>query len=467
MTSGDHSATSNATFEWLLTARAAMATVTASLADAPFSPAVEAIDQFRNELTAVESLLIAKREEAGHSKRSTEGIIKKSGGVSKSEAKKRTSRGSAIKKNPKLAKKLTDGDLSTEQIDVLADAADKTDGAAARDDKLIDELSGANPDIGRGIARRFVEDHNTPNDRNTRYEKQRAWRKVSKGRSESGNAQVIIEGDDETVDGMFRSLRRRADAMYRKDGGRDVPHSKHPRTHNQRMFDAAAEKLAAEDIPSTRPSSDSGPASDSDAPRRMHSTQPQRRSGERPTMVFTTKLTDITDDPELLAQWEAELISTGIVPTAVASYYRCISEFAGIILNGKGDPLWKGRSTRRATPEQWVALVVRDLGCIRCGADAHVCQAHHLVPFSAPAKGETNIDEMVLLCTDCHTWVHETDQTIVWDPGTGTWQYRNARWEERAAKRPGWSKPGAGRSERPPPKRQSSTAERYRTQRLL
>ena len=95
MTSGDHSTTSNTTLEWLLNARTAMATVTKSLADAPFSPAIETIDQFRNELTTIESLLIAKREQAGHSKRPTEGLVKQSGGASKNEAKKRTSRGSA------------------------------------------------------------------------------------------------------------------------------------------------------------------------------------------------------------------------------------------------------------------------------------------------------------------------------------------------------------------------------------
>ena len=87
MTSGDRSTTSsNATFEWLATANAAMSEVVASLIDAPFSPAIEAIDHFRDELNAVEALRIAKRSQEGHSKRSTEGVIKRSGGVSKAEA---------------------------------------------------------------------------------------------------------------------------------------------------------------------------------------------------------------------------------------------------------------------------------------------------------------------------------------------------------------------------------------------
>ena len=38
---------------------------------------------------------------------------------------------------------------------------------------------------------------------------------------------------------------------------------------------------------------------------------------------------------------------------------------------------------------------------------------------------------MVLLRVDCHHWIHETNTTIIWNPGTSTWQYRNARWENK------------------------------------
>ena len=58
------------------------------------------------------------------------GFIKQSGGISKAEAKKRTSRAAAINTNPALAKKLTNGDISTEQLDNVAEAADKTGGEA-------------------------------------------------------------------------------------------------------------------------------------------------------------------------------------------------------------------------------------------------------------------------------------------------------------------------------------------------
>ena len=436
MTSGSRSAnSSSAVFDWQLTVNTAMEKVVASLADAPFAPGIEAIDNCRNELAAVEALLIARRTQQGHSSRSTEGIIKQSGAISKNEAKKRTSRAAAINTNPTLAKKLTTGDISTEQLDNLAEAADKTGGDAAKDTKLITKLSSANPDVGKAIVREYVEEHKSQGDRDAKHRWQRERRKVYKGQTRSGMAYLMIEGDDHTVDGMLRSLKRRANAMYQSDGGRDVPSAKHDRTIDQRLFDAAAEKLAG-----------AGPV-DQEPPcstRSSTPTQQRRRSSERPTAVLSGKLSEVSDDPELVAQWKAELIGTGIVPTAVASYYRCISDFAGMLLDEDGSVLWKGRSVRLATPEQWTALVIRDRGCVRCAAHVDVCDAHHVIPSGAPAKGETNIDNLVLLCSDCHHWVHETDKTMFWNPATGTWQYRNARWEERSPKR----RP----EQRPPPR---------------
>lgn len=439
MTSGDRSTTSsNATFEWLATANAAMSEVVASLIDAPFSPAIEAIDHFRDELNAVEALRIAKRSQEGHSKRSTEGVIKRSGGVSKAEAKKRTTRAAAVEKNPGLAKKLCNGEMSTEQVDLVADASEKTDGAAANDDQFIDDVSNSNPDLGKATVRKYVEDHTDGQaTRNERYARQRAKRKAYKERTAYGMSRLVIEGDDESVDAMFGSLRKRADGMYRADGGRDVPNADHDRTNAQRLFDAANEKLTGQTDNSQTDNSQAAAPSTATSDERQQQAcpaQPANRPGERPTMVFTGKLSDLSDDPEQLAAWEAELIGTGIVPTPVASYYRCISDFAGQLMNDKGEVLWKGRSVRRATPGQWVSLVIRDRGCVRCGAEATTCEAHHLLPFNAPAKGESNVDNMALLCVDCHHWVHEADKTMVWDSNSGSWAYRQARWEERAPK---------------------------------
>jgi hypothetical protein len=85
---------------WRVAADAAMTTVATVLTDAPFGPAADAIQDYRDTLAAVEALLIAQRKKAGHSDRANEGIIKNSGRVSKGEAKRRTRRADAVEKKP-------------------------------------------------------------------------------------------------------------------------------------------------------------------------------------------------------------------------------------------------------------------------------------------------------------------------------------------------------------------------------
>ena len=415
------SATESTDGDWLAAASSAMRVVTSSLAKAPFGEAIEQVQTFRGELDSLEALLVAQRSQAGFSNTSTETIMKRSGQVSKGEARKRTKRSKTVEKNPKLAKKMADGSLSSEKVDLLSEADEKTgdDGAAANDTELIDKLENANPDQGKAIIRDYIDTHQSQSQRNSRYEQQRRRRRVWKEERRNGMSRLVIEGDDESVGQILAGIEKGADALYRADGGRDVPSHKHPRSNKQRLFDAAHDLLTG---------AAGNPAS-------AGASSNCNRRTQRPTMVFTGKLSEITDDPAVLAEWKAELIGTGIVPTPVASYFGCISDFAAVLLDENGDPLWKGRTTRHATPGQWAALIVRDRGCVQCGAHHTRCQAHHQMPWTAPAKGKTNIDELVLLCVDCHQRLHELNHTIFKDD-TGRWKTRPATWAETPANGP-------------------------------
>lgn len=434
---GANSASSNTTDTgaadpWRAAADSAMAVVASALTHAPFGPATDAIQDYRDTLAGIEALLLAQRKKSGHSDRANEGIMKNSGRVSKGEAKRRSKRADAVEKNPDLATKLTTGSLSTEKVDLLADASQKTEGAAATDPTLIEKVSNANPDQARAIVRKFVDDHTSAEDRDSRYDRQRRRRKVMKSRSTSGMSTLIFEGDDESIDIAFRKLRKRADAMYKADGGRDVANGKHSRTHDQRMYDAAMEHFGQ-----THP--DSGEASPTaGATPGVAPVTPARanRPDDRPTMVFVGKLSDITDDPQQLLDWECELIGTGRVPQAVADYYRCISDHAAQLVSEDGEVLWHGRSKRAATRGQWIALTVRDGGCTLCGADPSQCQAHHLKPWNAPVKGETNIDELAMVCTDCHHRIHDNKQTLFYDTKLRKWRLRAATPDEIPPERP-------------------------------
>ena len=76
------------------------------------------------------------------------------------------------------------------------------------------------------------------------------------------------------------------------------------------------------------------------------------------------------------------------------------------LFDTKGQPLWLGHKYRHATVGQRVALAARDGGCVGCRAANSFCQAHHVIRWEH--GGPTDIDNLALLCGDCHhRLVHE------------------------------------------------------------
>ncbi len=76
----------------------------------------------------------------------------------------------------------------------------------------------------------------------------------------------------------------------------------------------------------------------------------------------------------------------------------CDARIRPVVLSGTGQPLDVGRSSRSATTPQKHALKIRDGGCAFPGCDIPVqrCTAHHIVFWRH--RGETKIDNLVLLC---------------------------------------------------------------------
>ncbi|WP_428118482.1 HNH endonuclease signature motif containing protein [Candidatus Poriferisodalis sp.] len=70
--------------------------------------------------------------------------------------------------------------------------------------------------------------------------------------------------------------------------------------------------------------------------------------------------------------------------------------------------VWHGRKVRTITDAQWQALVARDRGCALCRAAPAWCEGHHIVPWKAPARGRTDIENLALLCYRCHGELHDT-----------------------------------------------------------
>jgi len=94
----------------------------------------------------------------------------------------------------------------------------------------------------------------------------------------------------------------------------------------------------------------------------------------------------------------------------------CDAEITPIVVDAHGDPLHVGRS-RRSTPTRLrKALNVRDRHCVVRGCDwpPEHCDAHHLKSWLD--GGETNLDQLVLICRPHHVKVHEEGYRLVRGP---------------------------------------------------
>ncbi len=372
--------------------------------DLPTADGVACAGRYQDQLAALEADLLARNLRNGGTDRQNEKLTGASRPTSKREAKKRARRGAAVNQNPDLGTDLADGALGTEQLDVIAEASAKTGGDAANDTELIDEIKNEPPDKATSITKKWLENHNAPDGdgANKRYERQRRLRDVTRFDTEDGLAALLLKGDDETIDEWWTAINAGSKQLYRNDGGRDVPEHKHPRTRRQRLFDAATQLFGSR----TSPSSDGSKS--------------RPRSSPKATIFIWQTLDDY-----IAGNSRATFADGRTVPTAVFDRYRCSAELAAILFDGQGELLYQGRAKRYATPAQIRGLIARDQGCVRCGANASTCEAHHLLPWNAPVTGNSDISNLALVCTDCHHFIHDTHQTL-YRSTDGTWQLRPA-----------------------------------------
>jgi hypothetical protein len=90
--------------------------------------------------------------------------------------------------------------------------------------------------------------------------------------------------------------------------------------------------------------------------------------------------------------------------------------------DAKGVPLQLGRTVRIATPGQTIALAARDRGCSAPGCDRPPswCQRHHVVAWQD--GGETNLDNLTLLCGYHHRTFEARGWTCLMINGRPWWR---------------------------------------------
>lgn len=378
------------------------------------------ITRCRAILDAVESQAIASQINAGVPTRKIEDMLHRSsaGRSSKKTVKKKALRGATVRDNPALGKKMAAGELSDEQVDVIADASAKTGGEAACDTNLISKIAAAPPEQGQKLADEYVRERLSQDDIDTAHERARKRRRVKRYSTDRGTDVLLIEGSPFDIDKIETRIDHLAEQFYRQDGGRDVDITKHRRTRDQRRFDAAHTILSGEGA-------------------QPHAPPTERESAKAPQASWKTTIVIRASLEQAMGTEPSPLtLADGTqLPTAVAERLACGADFVGQIFGADGAILWQGRNTRDATYAQRIALAVRDGGCVRCTAPLSRCVVHHLLPWTSRLQGETNIDEMAMVCNDCHHHIHDNHLTLFQDT-SNVWRLRRATPEEIAPSRP-------------------------------
>jgi Domain of unknown function (DUF222)/HNH endonuclease len=141
------------------------------------------------------------------------------------------------------------------------------------------------------------------------------------------------------------------------------------------------------------------------------------RAGERAVATVTIPHADLLR--------EAGLVTLDGGETMTVSQLRrllCDAKIYPAVLGGESQVLDLGRSARTATAAQRRALAIRDRGCTRpgCPRGPKWTTPHH-VTFWAAQGGETNINDLALVCERCHRLIHHGGWDIELRHGVVYW----------------------------------------------
>jgi hypothetical protein len=109
--------------------------------------------------------------------------------------------------------------------------------------------------------------------------------------------------------------------------------------------------------------------------------------------------------------WRAELHDGTQLTPETARRLTCDCALVPVILKPDGTPIDVGRRTRVVPAALERALRLRDRHCTYPGCESRATDAHHIRHWAQ--GGETNLDNLTLLCERHHTRVHEGGYRIL------------------------------------------------------
>ena len=315
-----------------------------------------------------ETLAELTRREGAHL---IENTLRETGLRPRRKARSEVETAKELEELPKTSEGMRSGNIPYDNARILAKASQRVE---IDEDDLLEKAASESPDKFAGTVRRY-EQQRSEDDGVSRLEHQRS-RRFARIRIATTDGMKVIYGRFDPITGALieTALSKKMNELWREEDPRAR------RTPGQRMADALAGLVTREEA-------------DEDG----------KSSGPR--------LLLIADYDVVTRELRNGRLGDGIpIPVEKIRDLACQSDILPGIFRGASQPLDLGRKRRTASPAQRVALTARDKHCVGCGANSNWCQAHHIVPWAI--QGNTNIDDMCLLCSRCHHKVHD-DQWVV------------------------------------------------------
>ncbi|MCP3934020.1 MAG: hypothetical protein GY708_01460 [Actinomycetia bacterium] len=321
----------------------------------------------------------------------------------KREAEERSRR---LEQHPEIAQALADGRINTEQADRITKAELPADVKL----RLLEEAYGQTADETRAAVALAVKQADEDS-ATKRLERQRKARRGSCGKGDDDMIWINARFDPVTGAAIKEEYDRRERAAYHHDV-RTISNPRHRRTHQQRGADVIASMILDGIIPAaTDPVGNPTPASRNtpgqlslvDATSSDTPDDPFDRARPTLNLILTPDAANNVDDPDAVAY----TLDGAPVPAKLATDLICSAQINAWVLSADRELLDLGFDVELATPEQKLALAIRDQTCRwrGCDREASRCEAHHM--HHREHAGRSDLDNYALLCPYHHDRLHQ------------------------------------------------------------
>ena len=352
----------------------------AALCDEGLSLRLGVLGRAESRLAAMKAQVLA---EVGrrHSSTDAQRIARDELQASKREAKRDVESATRLAELPVTSEALASGEIPQGHARLIARASSET----PIDESVLVEAASTQPfdEFARTVKRhqqdQAVDDGQSLLDRQRKNRKARIF-------ESSDSGMFVLTGEFDQITGA--RIATALTAKERKLWHREDPKAR--RTPQQRMADALAELICE-------------PAGDG------------KSAG--------TDLLVIADFDVIKQQLENPRLADGS-PIPIVELHRLALEanLLPSIFDTKAQDMWLGRKQRTASEAQRVALIARDQHCIGCGANPLWCRAHHIIWWSK--NGPTDVDNLVLVCDDCHHKTHDHGWQVYKHPETAKYHLK-------------------------------------------